>query len=270
MFGPPSHALDSFPVVCLIWVFVKISLNFVVKYSAGVTYNYYSWLKSPPTRWRDVDVYFGDKHIYSLTISVKDKNGDLFDFNVFPLEFEVEFHWLYIQCLYRTWCQVRRLNNSIRSFRLTTFGWPESVKFKKKFPAKSKTTEKSPKNTKKAQTATHYVAVGLDNACSILCFALFFQRHPNSKMAKRTSFDNPRGNFSFTGSKNAFFCKNCFMKKRKLYIPLVPEMRKRKIKTFFSIIMKYVKCGTWRWNVLPKMRLDQRECFFQNPPWEKK
>ena len=92
MFGPPSHALNSFPFVCLIWVFVKISLNFVVKYSVGVTYNYYSRLKSPPTRWRDVNVDFGDKHIYSLTISVKDENGDLFDFNVFPLEFEVEFH----------------------------------------------------------------------------------------------------------------------------------------------------------------------------------
>lgn len=38
MFGPLSHALDSFPVVCLIWVFVKISMNFVVKYSEGVTY----------------------------------------------------------------------------------------------------------------------------------------------------------------------------------------------------------------------------------------
>ena len=73
-------------------MFVKISLNFVVKYSVGVTYNYDSRLKSPPTRWRDIDVDFGDKHIYSLTISVKDENGDLFDFNGFSLEFEVEIN----------------------------------------------------------------------------------------------------------------------------------------------------------------------------------
>ena len=38
MFGPPSHAFDSFPVVCFILVFLKISLNFAVKYSVGVRY----------------------------------------------------------------------------------------------------------------------------------------------------------------------------------------------------------------------------------------
>ena len=145
---------------------------------------------------------------------------------------------------------------------------PNLLNSKRNF-RRNRKLQKSRQKYKKAQTATHYVAVGLDNASSILCFALFFQRHPNSKMAKRTSFDNPRGNCSFTGSKKVFCCKNCFMKKIKRYIPLLPEMRKGKIKTFFSIIMKHVKCGTWSWNVLPKMRLDQRECFFHNPPWEK-
>ena len=38
MFGFPSHALDSFPVLCVIFVFVKISLNFEVKYAVGEAY----------------------------------------------------------------------------------------------------------------------------------------------------------------------------------------------------------------------------------------
>ena len=32
----------------------------------------------------------GDNYLHSLTISVKDENGDLFDFEGFPLEFEIE------------------------------------------------------------------------------------------------------------------------------------------------------------------------------------
>lgn len=47
---------------------------------------------------RGVDA--GDKH--SVTISVKDENGDLFDFNSFTLEFDLEMNWLYIQCLHQT------------------------------------------------------------------------------------------------------------------------------------------------------------------------
>lgn len=47
---------------------------------------------------RGVDA--GDKH--SVTISVKDENGHLFDFNSFALEFDLEMNWLYIQCLHRT------------------------------------------------------------------------------------------------------------------------------------------------------------------------
>ena len=49
MFGPPSHAFDSFPVVCSILVFLKISLNFVVKYSVGVRYIFCSWRNNAPT-----------------------------------------------------------------------------------------------------------------------------------------------------------------------------------------------------------------------------
>ena len=32
----------------------------------------------------------GDNYLHSLTISVKDENGNLFDFEGFPLEFEIE------------------------------------------------------------------------------------------------------------------------------------------------------------------------------------
>ena len=42
MFGPPSHVLASFPVVYLIFVFVKIALYFVV----SVTYIFCSWSNS--------------------------------------------------------------------------------------------------------------------------------------------------------------------------------------------------------------------------------
>ena len=44
-----SYTLASFPVLCVIFGFVKISLNFVVKYSVAVTF-FCSRLNSPPTR----------------------------------------------------------------------------------------------------------------------------------------------------------------------------------------------------------------------------
>ena len=36
------------------------------------------------------DAVSGDKYLHSLAISVKDENGNLFDFEGFPLEFEIE------------------------------------------------------------------------------------------------------------------------------------------------------------------------------------
>ena len=38
------------------------------------------------------DAASGDKYLHSLTIFVKDENGDLFDFEGFPLEFEIEIN----------------------------------------------------------------------------------------------------------------------------------------------------------------------------------
>lgn len=39
----------SFPDLCFIWVFVKISRNFAVKFSVGVTFMFCSRLNRPPT-----------------------------------------------------------------------------------------------------------------------------------------------------------------------------------------------------------------------------
>lgn len=38
------------------------------------------------------DVDFGNEHLHSLTISAKDENGDLFDFNGFRLKFELKIN----------------------------------------------------------------------------------------------------------------------------------------------------------------------------------
>ena len=38
-----------------------------------------------------------DKHVSSITISVRDENGELFDFKSMPLEFELELNLYYIQ-----------------------------------------------------------------------------------------------------------------------------------------------------------------------------
>ena len=49
------------------------------------------------------------------------------------------------------------------NFRLSRIG-----DIQNKFRKKTKTLEMSPKNTKKAETATHYVAVGLDSLSAAL------------------------------------------------------------------------------------------------------
>lgn len=38
------------------------------------------------------DVDFGNEHLHSLTISAKDENGDLFDFNGFRLKLELKIN----------------------------------------------------------------------------------------------------------------------------------------------------------------------------------
>jgi len=48
--------------------------------------------KIAPLQHLFLDVDLGDKHSHSLTISVRDGNGDLFHFNGFPLEFELKIN----------------------------------------------------------------------------------------------------------------------------------------------------------------------------------
>lgn len=46
------------------------------------------YVASPHHVLRDAEC--GGKHFHSLTVSVRDDNGVLFDFNDFPLEFKLE------------------------------------------------------------------------------------------------------------------------------------------------------------------------------------
>lgn len=48
----------------------------------------------PPAQKVFCDAAQGDKYLHSLTISVKDENGNLFDCRGFPLEFVLEIIWL--------------------------------------------------------------------------------------------------------------------------------------------------------------------------------
>ena len=65
----------------------SILANFSIRGNACERVDY----AAPPHREsRDFDCE--DKHLHGLTISVRDENGDLFDFNHFPLEFELEIN----------------------------------------------------------------------------------------------------------------------------------------------------------------------------------
>ena len=48
------------------------------------------YIAPPQHVLRDVD--FGNEHLHNLTFSVKDENGDLFDFNGFRLKFELKIN----------------------------------------------------------------------------------------------------------------------------------------------------------------------------------
>ena len=54
----------------------------------GNTYEKVDYVASPHHLLRDAEC--GGKHFQSLTVSVRDDNGILFDFNDFPLEFKLE------------------------------------------------------------------------------------------------------------------------------------------------------------------------------------
>ena len=63
--------------------------NLLAKFSIhGQPYEKIDYISPSHQLFRDAAS--GDKYLHSLTISVKDENGDLFDFEGFPLEFEIE------------------------------------------------------------------------------------------------------------------------------------------------------------------------------------
>ena len=63
--------------------------NLLAKFSIrGKPYEKIDYVSPPHEVFRGVAS--GDKYLHSLTISVKDENGDLFKFNGFPLEFKIE------------------------------------------------------------------------------------------------------------------------------------------------------------------------------------
>ena len=49
-----------------------------------------------------------DNYLHSLAISVKDENGNLFDFEGFPLEFEIEIKLFLLKCQNKILFQARR------------------------------------------------------------------------------------------------------------------------------------------------------------------
>ena len=92
-------------------------------------------------------------------------------------------------------------------------------------------------------------------------------------MAKRCAIYCPRDRFSFGRSKRLSSAKMI----KGIYVPPMPKMRKEENKMLFPkswnvplLRCKNANCPLWSWNVLPKMRLDQRKCFFSQPFLDKK
>ena len=91
------------------------------------------------------------------------------------------------------------------------------------------------------------------------------KRFYHTWMAKRRAIYCPRDGLSFGRSKRLSSAK---MRKGK-YVPPMPKMRKEENKMLFPkswnvplLRCKNANCPLWSWNVLPKMRLDQRKCCF--------
>ena len=70
----------------------------------------------------------------------------------------------------------------------------------------------------------------------------------------------PRGRFSSGGSEKAFFYRDYFMRKENNIFPLLPEMCRKKIKTFFLPNFESVTFAVWKWRV-------KFTWFAQNAAW---
>lgn len=69
----------------------KLTSNLLDNFSiCGNGYEKLYYIQPPQHVLRDVD--FGNEHLHNLTFSVKDENGDLFDFNGFRLKFELKIN----------------------------------------------------------------------------------------------------------------------------------------------------------------------------------
>ena len=91
------------------------------------------------------------------------------------------------------------------------------------------------------------------------------KRFYHTWMAKRCAMYCPRDRFSFGRSKKLSSAKT----RKGKYVPPMPKMCKEENKMLFPkswnvprLCCKNANCPLWSWNVLPKMRLDQRKCPF--------
>ena len=57
----------------------------------GRPYEKVSYYASPQQPWRDCST---DSHVNSITVVVRDQDGELFDFNGLPLEFQLEINYI--------------------------------------------------------------------------------------------------------------------------------------------------------------------------------
>ena len=75
--------------------------------------------------------------------------------------------------------------------------------------------------------------------CSTSSLLLHFQKSFSPQnVRKKCVLYYPRGRFSSRGSEKAFFYRDYLMRKENNILPLLPEMCREKIKTFFSEILK--------------------------------
>ena len=79
------------------------------------------------------------------------------------------------------------------------------------------------------------------NYCSLpRCCFIFQKSFLPQNVRKKCVLFYPRGRFSSGGNEKAFFYRDYLMRKENNIFPLLPEMRREKIKTFFS--PKFWKC----------------------------
>ena len=82
----------------------------------------------------------------------------------------------------------------------------------------------------------------------------------NQNVRKKCVLYYPRGRFSSGGSEKVFFYRYYLMRKENNIFPLLPEMCREKIKTFFLPNFESVTFALWKWCV-------KLTWFAQNAAW---